>query len=94
MAGRAGRPRLNGSQPLRLKRKATGWLMALARIAVLNPELFEAIAAAARTMYPDQTGDEYPWHLVVALTELDPPEDGDTIRLRIVRNDPAEGEAS
>ena len=45
----------------RLKRKAAGWMMALARISVINPELFEAAAAQAREMYADQVGEQYPW---------------------------------
>jgi hypothetical protein len=44
----------------RLKRKAAGWLMALGRIAALNPDLLDEIARQARAMYPEQIGDAYP----------------------------------
>ena len=45
----------------RLKKKGAGWLMALARIAHLNPELFRAMAEQACTMYVDQVEENFPW---------------------------------
>jgi hypothetical protein len=42
----------------RLKKKAAGWLIALQRIAVINPELFEEIAAKADETYHPQIEDE------------------------------------
>ncbi|MGI8796908.1 MAG: hypothetical protein ACR2IR_10075 [Acidimicrobiia bacterium] len=42
----------------RLKKKAAGWLMALQRIAKINPELFEEIAAKADAMYREQIEEE------------------------------------
>lgn len=44
----------------RLKKKAAHWLIALGRIAYLNPELFKAIAEKAVTTYAEQVEDEYP----------------------------------
>jgi hypothetical protein len=38
----------------RFKKKAAGWLMALARIAAINPELFVEITAKAEEMYREQ----------------------------------------
>ena len=57
----------------RLKRKGAGWLMALGRIAVLNPELFASMLEQARTMYADQVGQEWPWMEVcdLLLPEVD-----------------------
>jgi hypothetical protein len=48
----------------RLKKKAAGWLMALQRIARLNPEMFEELVAKADGMYRDQVEDEPPVVLV------------------------------
>ena len=48
----------------RLKKKAAGWLIALQRIALLHPELFEQIADRAQTMYREQVEDEPVVHLV------------------------------
>lgn len=42
----------------RLKKKAAGWIVALQRIALLHPELFEEIADRAQTMYRDQVEDD------------------------------------
>ena len=42
----------------RLKKKAAGWLVALARIHLLNPELFEQIARQADTAYTEQIEDD------------------------------------
>jgi hypothetical protein len=42
----------------RLKKKAAGWLMALQRIALLYPELFEEIADLAQRTYREQIQDE------------------------------------
>ena len=44
----------------RLVKKAAGWLMALGRIALINPELFRAIVEKAMTMYREQIGEEHP----------------------------------
>jgi hypothetical protein len=69
----------------RLKRKAAGWLMALARIAVLNPELFRGAVDDARRMYGEQVKDEYPWsRMVVALAGLEEGERPCTIEVRVV----------
>lgn len=45
----------------RLRKKASGWIVALARIAYLNPDLFGAIVEQARTMYADQVKADFPW---------------------------------
>jgi hypothetical protein len=42
----------------RLKRKAAGWLVALQRMALLNPELFEGVADLAGRTYREQIQDE------------------------------------
>jgi hypothetical protein len=42
----------------RLKKKAAGWLIALARIYYLNPELFEQIAKQAAEAYSEQVEDD------------------------------------
>jgi hypothetical protein len=44
----------------RLKKKAAGWLVALGRIAVLNPDLFLAAVEQALRLYAEQTKTEYP----------------------------------
>jgi hypothetical protein len=44
----------------RLKRKLVGWLMAMGRIAALNPELFDQAAREARDLYAAQLGEEHP----------------------------------
>jgi hypothetical protein len=41
----------------RFKKKAAGWLMALARVAAINPELFAEIVAKAEEMYREQIED-------------------------------------
>lgn len=41
----------------KLKRKASGWLVALARIHYLNPELFEEVVAKAAATYEEQIED-------------------------------------
>lgn len=41
----------------RLKKKSAGWLMALARMYLLNPELFAEVAEKAALMYEDQIED-------------------------------------
>jgi hypothetical protein len=72
----------------RLKKKASGWLMALARISVLNPDLFAAICEQARTMYADQVKDDYPWHhMAPGLAGLEAVEPGDKVRLWVDRHD-------
>lgn len=69
----------------RLKKKAAGWMMALARIAVLNPELLRSAADLAREMYADQVGETYPWaDLAVPLANLPRPEPDEQVLLRIV----------
>jgi hypothetical protein len=45
----------------RLKKKAAGWLMALGRIAYLNPELHREIVKQAEEMYRDQIGEDHPF---------------------------------
>jgi hypothetical protein len=44
----------------RLKKKAAGWLIALGRIAVLNPDLFFASVEQALRLYAQQTKSDYP----------------------------------
>jgi hypothetical protein len=44
----------------RLKKKAAGWLVALGRIAALNPDLFLASVEQALRLYAEQTRSEYP----------------------------------
>ena len=58
------KPDCSPSARSRLKRKATGWLVALQRIARLHPEFFEAIAAQADTLYREQIEEPPPIHLV------------------------------
>jgi hypothetical protein len=62
----------------RLKKKAAGWLMALARIAYLRPEFFAAVVKQARTMYEEQVQDKYPWAAMVHLLAGLEPEDEHT----------------
>ena len=45
----------------RLKKKAAGWLMALGRIACLNPDLHREIVKQAEEMYRDQIGEDHPF---------------------------------
>jgi hypothetical protein len=45
----------------RLKKKAAGWLVALGRIAYLNPDLYGQIVQQAEEMYSDQIGEEHPF---------------------------------
>jgi hypothetical protein len=49
----------------RMKRKIAGWLMILARIAYLNPDLFKAACADARKLYGEQVREDYPWADIV-----------------------------
>jgi hypothetical protein len=42
----------------RFKKKAAGWLMALARVALINPDLFAEIATKADEMYREQIEDD------------------------------------
>jgi hypothetical protein len=42
----------------RLKKKAVGWCMALARLAVLNPQLFAEITEKADEMYREQIEED------------------------------------
>jgi hypothetical protein len=49
----------------KLKRKAIGWLMALGRIAYLDPVFFNTILEEARKLYLEQIGEPHP--------ALDPP---------------------
>jgi hypothetical protein len=44
----------NPSARSRLKKKGAGWLIALARIAYINPKLFAEITVKAEEMYRDQ----------------------------------------
>jgi hypothetical protein len=44
----------------RLKRKAAGWLVALGRIAMLDVELYNEIAAQSRRLYREQIGERHP----------------------------------
>jgi hypothetical protein len=77
-----------------LKKKAAGWLMALARIAVLNPELFQAAMADARRTYSAQVKDEYPWvSMVDHMVGLEPRADRD-YGIRVHRYEVAEGSQS
>jgi hypothetical protein len=47
----------NPSAKSRLKKKATGWLIMLARIQILNPELFADIVQRADQTYQEQIED-------------------------------------
>ena len=77
--------RIDVAHRSRLKKKASGWLMALARIAVLNPELFRTAVEEAHRMYGEQVKDEYPWsRMVVALAGLEEGERPCTIEVRVV----------
>ena len=53
----------------RLVKKAAGWLVALGRIARLNPELFGAIVDRAMAMYREQVEEEHPLEHVLGLRE-------------------------
>jgi hypothetical protein len=44
----------------RLKKKIVWWLMALGRIAALNPELFDQALREARDLYASQLGETHP----------------------------------
>jgi hypothetical protein len=44
----------------KLKKKAVGWFMALGRIAVLDPELYNAIADQAEALYAEQIKEPHP----------------------------------
>ena len=68
----------------RLKKKGAGWMMALARIAYLNPDMFRAMCAQARTMYVDQIEEEFPWSaMVLALSGLREAEVGESVVVSI-----------
>jgi hypothetical protein len=54
-----------------VKTKVAGWLMALARIAVLNPELFRMAVEDAHRMYGEQVKNEYPWNHMVGAYAAD-----------------------
>jgi hypothetical protein len=54
-----------------VKKKVAGWLMALARIAVLNPELFRMAVEDAHRMYGEQVKNEYPWNHMVGAYAAD-----------------------
>ena len=54
-----------------VKKKVAGWLMALARIAVLNPELFRMAVEDAHRMYGEQVKNEYPWNQMVGAYAAD-----------------------
>jgi hypothetical protein len=44
----------------RLKRKIVHWLMAMGRIAALNPQLYNQAVAEARALYREQIGKDHP----------------------------------
>ncbi len=44
----------------RLKKKAAGWLIALGRIAVLNPKLYNEVTDEAQRRYEEQIGKPHP----------------------------------
>jgi hypothetical protein len=44
----------------RLKRKMVGWLMAMGRIAALNPDLYEQAVKEAKALYAEQLGQPHP----------------------------------
>lgn len=44
----------------RLKRKLTGWLMAMARVALFAPEVYGGAIDKAKEMYQQQVGEEHP----------------------------------
>jgi len=49
----------------RLKRKLVGWLMAMGRIAALNPDLLDQALREARDLYAAQLEDEHPLMILV-----------------------------
>jgi hypothetical protein len=51
----------NPSARSRLKKKGAGWLIALGRIAAINPELFAEIRQRAAKEYEEQTETEHPF---------------------------------
>jgi len=79
--GHDGVPRQPG---WRLRKKASGWIVALARIAWLNPELFAGIVEQARTMYVEQVKEDFPWaSMAPGLAGLRNAEVGESTRLSI-----------
>jgi hypothetical protein len=61
----------------RLKRKLVGWLMAMGRIAALNPELFDAAVREARDLYAAQLRQGHP-----LMTKVDGKHAGDYLIYR------------
>lgn len=62
----------------RFIKKAAGWIMALSRLAWLNPGLYAQVVTKAKQMYVDQVEEEFPWgHLVRPLTGLTEPDEGE-----------------
>jgi hypothetical protein len=55
-----GRPEGTRPNKSRLKRKLVGWLMALGRVAALNPELFDQACREARDLYAEQLDAQHP----------------------------------
>jgi hypothetical protein len=51
----------NASARSRLKKKAAGWVIALGRIAYLNPDLFAEVLKRAGKEYREQTESEHPF---------------------------------
>jgi hypothetical protein len=45
----------------RLKKKAAGWLIALGRVAAINPDLFAEVLQRATKEYKEQTETEHPF---------------------------------
>jgi hypothetical protein len=85
-----GRDEATAPNRSRLKRKAGGWLMALGRIAALNPELLAEITERVRAMYANQIGADLPWSLIAAgLAGLEVGEDIASVELRTLRNSQA-----
>jgi hypothetical protein len=44
----------------RLKRKVVGWLMAMGRLAALNPTLYNQAVQEAKRLYAEQLGEPHP----------------------------------
>jgi hypothetical protein len=71
----------------KFKRKVVGWLMALGRIAKLNPAFFEECAIAARALYEEQVRQEYPDVRFAPLFGLELVQPGESLVLSIVDSD-------
>lgn len=71
----------------KFKKKAAGWLMALARVAAINPKLFAEIAAKAEEMYREQIEQSSfaLWALRSLAESRIECEDGETVQVVVER---------